>query len=637
MRSIDPTGRCTTCSGCSSCVRWTGRESAVLCEKVSGRPLEAGAVRRLQILTGGSPRLLAIMARFASERSFHTLMSDLLGLVDEHTAYFKSHLESLPAQERRVYLALAALWKPATAREVAERARTETSKCSAQLKRLMGRGVVEVAGGTSRRKQYYVSERLYNVYYLLRRSRGTDGLVSALVEFMDAYYSGPELVGLVDQMVAEVGTADMEMHSVYQAVFEQLGTRSVAARHLFEKHPGYLSDEVKHITSDSRALLDRASERSARHDDEGALEILDHLIRQYGASEATTVRDTVATALVNKGVILALQARNEEGLVAFDEAIYRLGSTTIPEGRDPLATALLGRVRCLRSLERIRDAIDSCDELIRRFHTVDSVTVAESVALALLIQGTMLGTLGQSEKELESYDQLERRFGSNESMPVLISLANALVSKAGRLYRMDRGEESIAACEALRRRFGNDTSSRFLEPVGKGMIIRIAVLGTLGRFREQRSACDQALEWLDWRDRLASERDMPDHDKIGTLALRLMGHEIRMLACIKLRESYTAARDLRAVLAILPRLDSTPTVTVKCLMAGSLVFGVSQMATLIRESPSADRLLPLTTALELEMGFEPRVASEVRKVAQDIRRDLAKLREKLGAGTSNTQ
>ena len=82
------------------------KESAVLCEKVSGRALDAGVVRRLQILTGGSPRLLAIVARFGAARSFRTLLSDLLDLVDEHTAYFKSHLESLAAQERRVYLAL---------------------------------------------------------------------------------------------------------------------------------------------------------------------------------------------------------------------------------------------------------------------------------------------------------------------------------------------------------------------------------------------------------------------------------------------------------------------------------------------------------------------------------------------------
>ena len=152
-------------------------ESAVLCERVSGRSLDDRVVRRLQILTGGSPRLLAIVARFGAARSFRTLLSDLLDLVDEHTAYFKSHVESLPAQERRVYLALAELWKPAIAREVADRARMETSKCSAQLRRLMGRGVVSDAGGTNRRKQYYVSERLYNIYYLLRRSRGMDSLV----------------------------------------------------------------------------------------------------------------------------------------------------------------------------------------------------------------------------------------------------------------------------------------------------------------------------------------------------------------------------------------------------------------------------------------------------------------------------
>ena len=49
--------------------------------------------------------------------------TELLDLVDDHTEYFKSHLESLPAQERRVYLALADLWKPAFTKEIADQAR----------------------------------------------------------------------------------------------------------------------------------------------------------------------------------------------------------------------------------------------------------------------------------------------------------------------------------------------------------------------------------------------------------------------------------------------------------------------------------------------------------------------------------
>ena len=62
------------------------------------------------------------------------------------------------------------------------------------------------------------------------------------------------------------------------------------------------------------------------------------------------------------------------------------------------------------------------------------------------------------------------------------------------------------------------------------------------------------------------------------------------------------------------------------LVLASLALDFDQMAALIRESPSSARLLPLLTALELEMGLEPRVATEVRKVAEDIRRDLARMK-----------
>ena len=164
-------------------------QCAVLWEAVAGRPAARETVRSLEILTGGSPRLIAIVARFGAGRSFRELMADLLDLVDDHTEYFKSHLEWLPAQERRVYLALAALWKPATTREIADRARLAPSPCSAQLARLRERGAVQEAGGSARRKQYYLTERLYNVYYLLRRRSGPDRLVEALVRFMESYYS----------------------------------------------------------------------------------------------------------------------------------------------------------------------------------------------------------------------------------------------------------------------------------------------------------------------------------------------------------------------------------------------------------------------------------------------------------------
>ena len=206
-------------------------ECARLWKTVSGQRPPRKTIRPMEILTGGNPRLVAIVAGFAAGRSFRELMDDLLDLVDEHTEYFKSHIEALPAQERRVYLALADLWKPATTREIAERSRIETSKCSAQLARLTERGVVQVSGGSLRRKQYYLTERLYNIYYLLRRNGGPDSLIQALIKFIESYYSHPELKDIGVRMALEARTLDGERRSLHRTAVEQLAKLPVMARH----------------------------------------------------------------------------------------------------------------------------------------------------------------------------------------------------------------------------------------------------------------------------------------------------------------------------------------------------------------------------------------------------------------------
>ena len=68
-------------------------------------------------------------------------------------------------------------------------------------------------------------------------------------------------------------------------------------------------------------------------------------------------------------------------------------------------------------------------------------------------------------------------------------------------------------------------------------------------------------------------------------------------------------------------------------MISSLELGVDEVASLIRASPSANLLVPLTTALEMEMGLQPRVAAEVQKVADDIRRHMSRLRQQQRVAT----
>ena len=604
-------------------------ESAMLCERVSRRPVASDAARRLEILTGGSPRLLTIMARFGAAKSFRALLSELIDLVDEHTPYFKSHLEHLSAQKRRVYLALASEWKPATAREVGERARMETSKTSAQLARLMRRGVVSQAGGTGRRRQYYVSERLYNIYYLLRRSRGADELVAALVRFMDAYYSPPELRGIVDAMVAELDDLDPPTRLMYEFAFKQFSKLPEVAWHVFQEHPDHVPAHVRTMAETVSALLERGGAKFERGDFEGALDVLNKLLQEFGSEAAPIVRDSVARARVNKGNILVQLERHEEAIHAFDEAADALQSTEAPELHSALAMVLVNRAACLNEVGRTEEAINGCDDVIDGFPTSGTDSVAEPVALALFNRGGILERMDQTEDALAAYDDLLRLFGSSESVAVLGKVAQGQVNKAVTLSALGRHDEALSVLDELWERFGQYASSSVLEPTGTAMTIKSAILSMEGRIPEHLSTCRELLDRLEQHERLAAAGDVADYEEDTVLSLRVTAREIRMLTYVKEENVSGIVDDVRAILGTLPRLGAIQRRTIKCLMAASLGVGIDRMASLIRESPSAELLLALTTALELEMGMEPRVAIEVQEVAADIRRNLATMREGL--------
>ena len=179
-------------------------ECTAIWTAVNGTPPEGDSIRAVQILTGGNLRLLTIVAEFSIKRSFRELMDRLVELVDSHTEYFKSHLDALPAQERKVFAVLLDLWHPATAAEVAEHARLTTNVCSALLKRLTGRGAVTITGERKRDRRYQVTERLFNIYYLMRRRGEKAEQVKMLVSIIRAIYSSHDLKDLTGSMAQEI-------------------------------------------------------------------------------------------------------------------------------------------------------------------------------------------------------------------------------------------------------------------------------------------------------------------------------------------------------------------------------------------------------------------------------------------------
>ena len=577
-------------------------ECGVLWNSISGESAPDGRIRSLEILTGGSPRLIAIVAQFGAGRPLHELMDDLLELIDEHTDYFKSHLDSLPHQERRIYLALADLWKPATTREIADRARLSSSTCSAQLKRLIYRGVVTEAGGTARRKQYYLVERLYNIYYLLRRG-GTDSVVRVLIRFMASLYSQSDLVRLDDRLSTEARQVDESLTALYQTALTQLRT-------LPEFHSRFLHDATKLATHvlDYKTMYDELFEPGRFQASLGAC---DEILNRVGPAEFFPLRDFVAAVLLIKGYSLRLLDRPHDALEVYDEAIRRLEASEMPTTAASIANAMVNKGAVLNQLNRTKDALNMYDEMLLRFGSVRGRAVQGSVETALTNKGITLGRLGRSEDAVVVFDEVVSRFGDSAQV------AKAIANKGVALAQLRRESDGLVAYDDMIKRFGSSTDPETVEYVALGRLHKAITLSQLNRTKES----------LEIYDGLARQlRDSPMAELRNTATKAMVNRAVLKTRYGLFADKTAYERDLKTILSTLPTIDSLPDSAMRALAVFSVHLGPSRALELIQRSPAADLLLPLVTALEQEVGLKPRVAREVDEVAQDIRKELAKMR-----------
>ena len=372
-----------------------------LWQVVSGDTVSGREIRPLEILTGGSPRLLVIVAGFGRHRSLRQLMEELVTLIDDHTEYFRGHLIALAKTERRVYLAVLDLWRPSSAGEIATRARMDIRTVSALLGRLVNRGVV-TREGRGKKRRYAAAERLYSIYFKLRRERGDVVIVRDLVRFMVAFYGTGELYGMSARLISEVAESEA-----------------------FRK--GF-----------ARALSNRPPSEDG----------------SFGMKwEAIQIQEAIVAALIEKGSAQDKLGDFAAAVAAYDEAVERLRDLGGLEVQVLLASVSVKKGNALAHCGNLAGSIAVYDEVIERFAEGDEIELRRSVAIALIGKGASLGKLGDHGGEIAAYGEVLDRF--DDGPPgIRTHVAIALSLRGMRLADAGRAEEALQDCEELEREFG---------------------------------------------------------------------------------------------------------------------------------------------------------------------------------------
>ncbi len=404
-------------------------ECSQLWQVISGDEVSEREIRPIDILTGGNPRLLIMVAEFTQHRSLRQLMEELVALIDENTEYFRSHLEALPKLERRVYLVVIDLWQPSSISEIAARARMNVETVSTMISRLVNRGVITFED-TGRERQYGTAERLHSIYYKLRHKRDEAAIVRNLINFMVPYYrlrhGRGAAIALWDELLARFSSSD---------------------------------DPDLQVTS-ARALFQKGNAQWELGEMGLAVALWDELLARFSSSDDPDLQRQVAFALFSKGLVQKDRGELTAVIASWDELLARFGSSDDPDLQELVAFALFGKGLVQQECGKYALALSSYGEMITRFGDSDAPNLQDRVAWALHYKGIVLERLGEYALALSSYEEVITRFGDSDAPNLRERIFWALHQKNLTQIRIGRVEKFLNIYEKIERRLGTLTDIR---------------------------------------------------------------------------------------------------------------------------------------------------------------------------------
>ena len=212
-------------------------------------------LKTMHRLSGGNLRTTVMLYELISAGGENEVQADLKRLLDNISPLYKARMENLAEQPRKILAHLFEYWAPISLAKLSTVSGLEKSSISPQLLRLELEGLIEkTALPNTSRKGYQVSERFFNIWYLMRNApRRLRLRFNYLIAFMRLWFDSEELISMARQQnrricCGELSSLDDYEYSLVLAetLSEQDSIRceleSNAVKSIYEDFPDKIND-----------------------------------------------------------------------------------------------------------------------------------------------------------------------------------------------------------------------------------------------------------------------------------------------------------------------------------------------------------------------------------------------------------
>ncbi len=187
----------------------------------------------LRRISGGVPRTMILLFEIFKDEDKGSIYEYLESLVDRVGDLYKTRMDQLKPQQQKIIDALARAWEPISAGEVLEKSKLKreglaSNQISAQLKQLEQSQLVEMVG--SGRKSYFIRERFFNIWYLMRNGRNQNKeKVLWLTKFLESWCTIDEISAMSSHHLLAMDDEKFSSHAAYYKTIALSEIKSIDA------------------------------------------------------------------------------------------------------------------------------------------------------------------------------------------------------------------------------------------------------------------------------------------------------------------------------------------------------------------------------------------------------------------------